>query len=529
MNYMNYNDLKNTNDEDLIKFINTAMAIYKNLKEKKLKYKRYEKYSLFPYQTKKLSDNDKKCVALFLTGILYKANICNLFNQNNINTKKVLKYFKLKGKNELVGYITITDKEKYYSNNFEFFINKIIRNTVTENFDLDQDLISSESIFLGLKDSEICGSDIIENLFNHFKLVSRKSYKFEHQIFDDIKEMAIQKHNQKIKQKEYIEEVVNIETNHDNYKTESYNQITKYGIDLNDNEYITNPALGREKEINELMAGLLIDNSVILTGDSAVGKSAIVEGLAYQIQNKNVHENLQNSRIIKINTSTLISGTRYRGTLEEKLEEIFECLMDDKNLILFLDEIHTTIGAGESENSSLDISNMLKPYLDRGQIKIIGTTTTQEYEKYIARDNAFKRRFERVIVKELDENVIKEILNNIIYKMEKTTNIKFNLNHRNIILDIIIDLTKNKHRIQNDKINNPDLSIKIIKKAFAYAMLDKNEKVQIDNIITSILNHDRIYDSVKERYIKQLKNIDNNSNLDINNNCKIIEFEKIIR
>jgi len=501
--------------------IDYTMQIYKNIENKNLKYKRYNKYKTFSnFESKKLSNIDKKCIALFLAGFICNDSIHKVFELNSDMTEKRLrKYLKLSKKGTIFSYILSEEFETYYDNEFILFFSKIIRNIL--NNDKNISAISAENIFCSLKDPDVCGSNIIEHVFKYFKLDSRESYKFEHEIFDEIEEIAIQ--NQKQKNEGKIEKNNELSSQEDNdYDFEEYNEIKKFGIDLNKIKYATNPAIGREKEIEEMMASLLIDNSVILTGDSAVGKTAIVEGLVYKIQNGNVPEQLKKLRIIKINTSSIISGTKYRGTFEEKLEKIIKCLEKNKNLILFIDEIHTTIGAGANPTEGLDFANLLKPYLDRGQIKIIGTTTTYEYEKYISNDSAFKRRFERIQVNELNDKIIKEILNDIIYKMELTTNVKFNLPQKNLILDTIIELTQNKYRIYNDRINNPDLCIKILKKAFAYAMLENNNEIKINNIEKAIRNYDRIYDSVKERYIEKI----NVNNKKVDSTPKIIEFKK---
>lgn len=509
---MEYNDLLNLNDIELTCLINRTMGIYEYIKDDNLKYKMYEPNNLlYLFKKKIMSDNDKKCFALFLAGLQESQDIYDIFLRNSdITLDKIKKYFKLPKNEYILSYIG-GDTEKYYNENFYLFFSKIIRNISEEN-----KKINTENIFNSIKDDDICSSDIIKNIFKYFGIESRHVFRFEHVIFDEIEELGIQKSINTYKEKE-ITKTNNIQRKK---KSQNYNDAIKYGIDLTELEYDTNPALGRDKEIDEIMASLLIGNSVILTGDAATGKTAIVEGLAYKIQNKNIHDILKNKKIIKINSSKLISGTRYRGEFEEKIEHLIECFINDPDLIMFIDEMHTVIGAGSAREESLDLANMLKPYLDRGQIKMIGATTTEEYEKYISNDSAFKRRFERIKVNELDNNVIKEILKDVIYKMEKTTKIKFNLD-KNKILDLIIELTQNKYRVYNDKINNPDISIKILKKAFAYAMLENNEEVKINNIQKAIENCDRIYDSVRTRYNNQLENIDTKK---VDNKPKVIEM-----
>ena len=156
-------------------------------------------------------------------------------------------------------------------------------------------------------------------------------------------------------------------------------------------EFITNPAIGREKELKELMLILLTpDKSAILTGKPGVGKTSIVEGLAYLIQKRQVPNQLLNYQIIKVNTSALLGIDPVTG--ESKIQNLIEELKNYEHLILFIDEIHTLMG---SKGEALDFANMFKPGLDRGDIKVIGATTTEEYERYILRDKAFVRRFQK--------------------------------------------------------------------------------------------------------------------------------------
>ena len=512
---MEYSDLLKLNDKELIDLINYTMKIYKFIKNKTIKYREYPKYInsiFFKYMKYEMSDRDKKCIALFLAGLDNNEYICDIIENNSeINLEKMCKYLKLSKNLSIYNYIG--DLEEYYDDDFSLFFSRII-NDILEN----RKQINAQNIFCALKDDDVCGSKIIEHIFKYFKLESRKSYEFEHVIFDEIEMLGTKKSTETIDEENESQSLPDHKK--EKYNSKEYSEIMKYGTDLNETEYITNPALGREKEIDEMMASLLIDNSIILTGEAATGKTAIVEGLAYKIQNGDVHDKLKNKRIIKINTSSIVSGTKLRGSFEEKIEILIKSLINDQNLILFFDEMHTTIGAGSSMEDSTDMADMLKPYLDRGQIKMIGATTTEEYEKYISSDSAFKRRFERIKVNELDNKVIKQILKDIIYKMEKTTEIKFNLN-KNLILDLIIELTQKNYRVYNDKINNPDISIKILKKAFAYAMLENNEEVKINNIKKAIENCDRIYDSVRTRYNNQLDNI-TFKNLD--NKPKVIEM-----
>ena len=191
------------------------------------------------------------------------------------------------------------------------------------------------------------------------------------------------------------------ESNYNDHET----VLSKYGTCLTNEEYETNPAVGRQEELHQLILGLLSqEKSVALVGPPGVGKTAIVEGLAYAIHNNQVPKALQNFEIYKMDTSSLVSGTRYRGDFEERVENVLKELGTRKKTILFIDEFHTIVGAGSASSSSLDLANILKPYLDRGKIKMIGATTIDEYERYIKNDPALKRRFKKINIKNKDKS-----------------------------------------------------------------------------------------------------------------------------
>lgn len=175
-------------------------------------------------------------------------------------------------------------------------------------------------------------------------------------------------------------------------------------------------------------------------------------------------------------------------------------------IILFIDEIHTVIGAGAGSKSNLDVANILKPHLDRGDIKIIGSTTCDEYNNLML-DSAFKRRFKKVNVYEPEEYVLIEILKGIVDWLEKYYNIGFNYSdhEKNIIFSNLLDVSSKNHRDHNDVCNNPDLVLSILKEAFAIASLYGHEELLLDDIIKAINSEDRIYKSSRERVSLKLK------------------------
>jgi ATP-dependent Clp protease ATP-binding subunit ClpC len=196
---------------------------------------------------------------------------------------------------------------------------------------------------------------------------------------------------------------------------------------------------GREKEIERSYEILLKKNksNIILVGDAGVGKTAIVEGLAESIVKRTCPDLLLHKSILSLNLSGLLSGTMYRGQMEEKVKTIIDFLKQNEHFVLFIDEIHTIIGAGSSEGG-LDISNMLKPYLSRGDISCIGATTKEEYEKFFKKDGALRRRFEKIEVKEPS---IKDTLK--IVKLAKRSYEDYHgVLYTNDSIKIIVDLCK---------------------------------------------------------------------------------------
>ena len=192
--------------------------------------------------------------------------------------------------------------------------------------------------------------------------------------------------------------------------------VETFGIDLNkkcSNGEI-DPVVGRDREISRLLEILSrrTKNNSLLLGDAGVGKTAIVEELARRLETSNVPSKLIGKRIISVSMASLVAGTKYRGEFEERLEKIIRELEDNDDVILFIDEIHTLVGAGGAEGA-IDASNILKPALARGKIKVIGATTTSEYKEFIESDRALSRRFQTVVVEEpsLDEtiNILKKL------------------------------------------------------------------------------------------------------------------------
>ncbi len=229
----------------------------------------------------------------------------------------------------------------------------------------------------------------------------------------------------------------------------------KYGVNLNEKVKSKNYNItGRDKELNELIEALCKKDksNAILIGDAGVGKTAIVEALAIKINKNEVPEYLKDKQIIELTMSSIVSGTRYRGEFEEKIEKIINEFENNEDLILFIDEIHTMVGAGGAEGA-IDASNILKPYLARNRIKCIGATTINEYNKTISKDKALNRRFQIIKVNEPTKEETLNILKNTKKYYEKFHNVKISNNDLNYIVNIAYkDKTK----------KNPDKSLEIL-------------------------------------------------------------------
>lgn len=277
-------------------------------------------------------------------------------------------------------------------------------------------------------------------------------------------------------------------------KSKRISILENYGENFNKNNYITNPAIGRDEQIKQMILILLTpDKSAILTGKPGVGKTAIVEGLAYRIQRNLVPDILKGYQVIKINTAALLGTDPVTG--ESKVQTLIDELKDKTKLILFIDEIHTLMG---TKGEALDFANMFKPALDRGDIKVIGATTTEEYERYILRDKAFVRRFQKVEVQEptREENI--KILLGTLPKIEYRTGAKMMYSPyiQQRIMTFITDITSEYKRIYEIGSRYPDVSLTIVQQAFSNALFENRHEVNIIDFKKAIMNSKNIYPDV---------------------------------
>ena len=295
-----------------------------------------------------------------------------------------------------------------------------------------------------------------------------------------------------------------VEKNFD-IKSRRISMLENYGENFQKNEYVTNPAIGRDKQIKELILILLTpDKSAVLIGKPGVGKTATVEGLAYRIQKNEVPDILKGYQVIKLNTAALLGVDPITG--ESKVQTLIDELKDKTKLILFIDEIHTLMG---TKGEALDFANMFKPALDRGDIKVIGATTTEEYERYILRDKAFVRRFQKVEIFEptREENI--QILIGTLPKIEYRTGAKMLYTPfiQKKIMEFITDITSEYKRIYEIGSRYPDVSLTIIQKAFSNALFDNRQEVNVNDFKKAIMESKNIYPDVIRKAITEFDTI----------------------
>ncbi|MCG8570218.1 MAG: ATP-dependent Clp protease ATP-binding subunit [Spirochaetes bacterium] len=241
--------------------------------------------------------------------------------------------------------------------------------------------------------------------------------------------------------------------------------------------------IGREVEIERVVQILTrrTKNNPVLIGHPGVGKTAIVEGLAQRIIAKNVPDVLQDMRVVSLDLGLLVAGTKYRGEFEERMKKIMKEIKDVENIILFIDELHTIIGAGAAEGA-IDASNMLKPALSRGEVQCIGATTLNEYKKHIEKDAALERRFQSVHIEEPSVEETIKILTGIKYLYEKHHNVQYTN-------EAIEDSAKMSKRYLTERFL-PDKAIDLLDEAGSKARLKKSGKpgklIQIENEISEL-------------------------------------------
>ncbi len=276
--------------------------------------------------------------------------------------------------------------------------------------------------------------------------------------------------------------------------------LSKYADEMTSNKYITDPSVARDEEIKKLILVLLTpEKSAILVGKPGIGKTAIVEGLAYRIQLGVVPNVLKGYRIFRINTTALLGND---GNSDNRVLLLVEELKKIDRVILFIDEIHTLIGDGR-----LDLANMFKEGLSRGSIKIIGATTTYEYEHFIMRDKAFMRRFERVDVEEPTQEQCVLILLKTLPKIEYQTGVKLAYTdfQKENIMKFIVNMTSEFKRVYEVSSRYPDIALVVLRQAFSNAVYENRSTVCFKNIYDAIRFTKAVYPDVIKKELVVFK------------------------
>ena len=282
-----------------------------------------------------------------------------------------------------------------------------------------------------------------------------------------------------------------------------------YGENLSKKEYVTNPAIGRDSEIEQAIEILLTpEKSALLVGKAGVGKTAIVEGIGYRMVQGTIPNALKPYELIKVNISSLLGETISEGHSENRLQLLVDELKTKKNIILFIDEVHLLVNRNTS-NMNIDFANMLKPGLDRGDIKMIGATTYEEYEAYILRDRAFLRRFLKVDVPEPTEEQTVKILMGTYPKYEKRTGIKIGYTDfiKEKIFKFLVEMTDEYKRIYEIGNRYPDIALALLMSAFSMALFENATEVKIKHVWKAINRTKVVYDDSKVKELARFKEL----------------------
>ncbi len=315
-----------------------------------------------------------------------------------------------------------------------------------------------------------------------------------------LKEFGIEK----VEIVEYVSEIKDIEKEMEN-GTDKKSFLKEFTMELTKEAKHFDDVIGRKKEISRVIQILARrkKNNPILIGEAGVGKTAIVEGLAKQISKKDVPEILQNKKIFSLDMGSLVAGTKYRGEFEKRLKAILKELKKEKEPILFIDEIHMIVGAGAAGESKMDVANLLKPSLAKGEIRCIGATTYEEYKNYFEKDKALNRRFQKIDIKEPSVEDTVKILKGLQPKYEEFHKVRYS----NEAIKSAAFLAKKYLR---EKFL-PDSAIDLIDEAGAKFKLKGKKlvtKSDIESIVASIANIPK--ESTNQNEVEKLKYLEDN-------------------
>ena len=278
--------------------------------------------------------------------------------------------------------------------------------------------------------------------------------------------------------------------------------LERFGENLTLNQYLVNPAVARDKELKELVMVLLTpEKSAVLVGKPGIGKTAIVEGLAYRMKLNDMPNALKGYQVWKISAPSLV------GTFDgnNRVVELVNELQGKDKIILFIDEIHMLMGGKNS--GPMDLANMFKEGLGRGNVKIIGATTTNEYDQYILRDKAFVRRFQKIDVAEPDQEMCTQILMRTLPKIEKQTGARMLYSDfmKEKIMRFIVNMTSEYKRVYEIQSRYPDVALTVLRQAFSAALFDNSTEVKFKHIYTAIRDTKAVYPDVIRKELNAFK------------------------
>lgn len=410
-----------------------------------------------------------------------------------------------------------------YAGYSEDFILKIIKESLKYNLDInhvdsDKDTIMHTVIYSDDYKDEIINiynllcengfdSNKVDNDgYNLYQAIKSSKYDktYTEEQIDSFKQLFIQRTNSMPKSEIVTKTKQTATMNDIKLSEEEIIELEKFGKILNKKNYFIPPTIGREKELTNLIISIAQDKKrPIITGESGVGKTSVVEELVYRIKNGDVPNFLQGKIVLEVNPSDVVAGCEYIGQFEMKMSNLMK-LCEKYDLLVVIDEIHTIYGTGRSKNNANDMASMLKYYLDRTDLKVIGTTTENEYNQYFASD-ALKRRFKKIKVTEPTGDLLYQILDKVINDYCIKTGITLeNEDLKDKIINIIIETTDTRHR----ELCNPDLSISIIDGAFAFAKTYDADYITKEHFIKGLELCDNISNFLIEQAISKVKKLE---------------------
>lgn len=404
----------------------------------------------------------------FLYCSLKYPTIKNLFKTLDIDIKQLKEDLKAYIENKIPVMSNSKEPEQSYQ------LQKLFELAVTFTYNAKKEYISVEDLIISIFDLQ----DSYANYFLH-KLSLKKSTIIEAAKSKEFQKMQYESDEENYGSKSSFFDEDDDFSAKDDEKSYKKLKISNFAVELTEKAKLNElpPFIGREDILERVMEVLCrkYKNNPLLVGEPGVGKTAIVEGLAQRVIENKVPHQLKGVKIYMLDLGSLISGTKFRGQFEERLKLILNTIKQDKNSILFIDEIHTIIGAGSTSNSSLDAANLIKPFLTSGQLRCIGSTSYDEYRKIFEKDRPLSRRFQKIDIPETSYDETIKILESIIHIFEQHHHVQYTK-------EAIVSSVKLSQKYLRDRFL-PDKAIDLIDESGAHARMfnpDINQKITID-------------------------------------------------